>query len=271
VKVSLLIPTYQDIEALELILEALEYQTYKDFEVIVAEDEASNAYKSLLKKFNRLEIKHVFHEDKGNRKATILNKALAEVSGKYLIFIDGDTIPFSTFIASHVALSEPKTVLCGRRVNMGVTVSEDIRAKKRSVHEIEKHYFKNYNYLKKNGTRHYEQGLCFKPNSWIQKQLSNSNKNIHILGSNFSCFREDFFKINGFDEDIIGGSKDDVDLEWRLIDSGCRLKSVKYCANLFHLHHDRVSRVDEEKIAKEQMQKNRDARRYICMNGIKKL
>jgi glycosyltransferase involved in cell wall biosynthesis len=271
VKVSLLIPTYQDIEALELILDALGHQTYKNFEVIVAEDEVSSACKGLLKKFNSLDIKHVFHEDKGNRKATILNKALAEVSGEYLIFIDGDTIPFSTFIDSHVALSELKTVLCGRRVNLGETVSKEIREKKRTTNDIEKHYFKNYNYLKKNGTRHYEQGLHFKPNSWIQKLLSNSNKNVHILGSNFSCFREDFFYINGFDEDIIGGSKDDVDLEWRLEESGCILQSVKYCANLFHLHHNRVSRVDEEKIAKKQMLINRDAGRYICTNGIKKL
>jgi len=271
VKVSLLIPTYQDVEALALILEALELQSYKDFEVIVAEDDESEGCKVLLKKFANLDIKHVFHKDEGNRKATILNKALALVSGEYLVFIDGDTIPFSTFIESHVALSDSKLVLCGRRVNLGEFVSQELREKKISAYEIENNYFKNYNYLKKNGTRHYEQGLQLKPNSWLYKQLSNFNKNVHILGSNFSCFKEDFFHINGFDEDIVGGSKDDVDLEWRLIDSGCQMKSVKYCANLFHLYHDRASREEEEKIAKEQMKKNRKDGRYIAENGIKKL
>ena len=270
-KVSLLIPTYQEHKALELILEALEHQTYKNFEVLVAEDEILEETEFLLAKFTSLDIKHVSHEDKGNRKAMILNEALAVVSGEYLIFIDGDTIPFTTFIESHVALSKVKTVLCGRRVNLGEVVSKALREKEISAYEIEKNYFKNYNYLKKNGTRHYEQGLRFKPNFWMQKLLTNSNKNVHILGSNFSCFKEDFFHINGFDEDIVGGSKDDVDLEWRLIDSGCQMKSVKYCANLFHLYHERASRIEEEAIAKEQMRKNRENGRYICRNGIKKL
>jgi len=270
-KVSLLIPTYQDLIALELILEALEYQTYKNFELIVAEDEQSVECKQLLKKFPNLEIKHVSHVDEGNRKAIILNKGLGIVTGEYLIFIDGDIIPFSTFIESHVALAEPKTVLCGRRVNLGEAISTELREKRNSAYNIEKHFFKNYNYLKKNGTRHYEQGLRANPDSWIQKMLTNSNKNVHILGSNFSCFTKDMFAINGFNEDIIGTSKDDVDLEWRFIDSGCQMKSCKYCANLFHLDHSRVSRIEEENIAKKQMKKNREDGRYIAKNGIKKL
>ena len=269
-KVSLLVPTYKDTVALELILEALEKQTYKDFEVIVAEDDNVIETVALLKKFDNLMIQHVFQEDRGNRKATILNKALGMATGEYLIFIDGDTIPFSTFIESHVALAEPKTVLCGRRVNLGAGVSKEIRAKIHDAYSIENSYFRNYSYLKKNATRHYEQGLRFKPNSFIQKYLTKTNKNVHILGSNFSCFKEDMFAINGFDEDIIGGSKDDVDLEWRFIESGCFLKSCKYCANIFHLNHSRASRVEEEEIAKEQMQKNRDEKRYVCSNGIVK-
>lgn len=270
-KVSLLIPTYKNPIALELILEALEYQTYKNFEIIIAEDDNDIETVEILKRFNNLTIQHIFQEDRGNRKATILNKALKLAMGDYFIFIDGDTIPFSNFIESHVALAHHKTVLCGRRVNLGEDVSFQLYKKRNSAKMIELNYLKNYNYLKKCGTRHYEQGLRFKPNFFIQKYLSNSNKNIHILGSNFSCFKEDIFAINGFDEDIIGGSKDDVDLEWRFIYSGCSLKSCKYCANLFHLYHDRISRIEEEKLAKVQMQKNRDEKQFVCSNGIIKL
>ena len=267
-RVSLLIPTYKDLVALGLILESLEKQSYKNFEVVVAEDANDVETQELLSKFETLDIKHVSHEDAGNRKATILNKALHVVTGEYLIFIDGDTIPFSTFVESHVALAKPKRILCGRRVNLGEGVSTDLREKKKSTYAIEKSYFKHYSYLKKNGSRHYEQGLRVKPNSFMQKRLMNANKNVHILGSNFSCFKKDMFAINGFDEDIIGGSKDDVDLEWRFIISGCELNSCKYCANMFHLNHSRDSRVEEEEIAKGQMKKNRDEKRFVCSNGI---
>ncbi|CAA6813895.1 MAG: Unknown protein [uncultured Sulfurovum sp.] len=270
-KVSIFVPTYQDPIALELILEALEKQIYQDFEVIVAEDNDAIETVEMLKKFSDLSIQHVSQEDKGNRKATILNKALALAKGEYLIFIDGDTIPFTTFIESHVALAKLKTVLCGRRVNLGQQISQEVRTRQKSIFELEFNYLKHFNYLKKGATRHYEQGLRFKPNSFIQKLLMNNNKNVHIVGSNFSCFKEDMFLINGFDEDITGGSKDDVDLEWRFIMSGCELKSSKYCANLFHLEHNRASRVEEEAVAKVQMQKNRDAKQFICSNGIVKL
>jgi glycosyltransferase involved in cell wall biosynthesis len=213
-KVSVIVPTYKDIPALRLILLALEKQTYKDFEVIVAEDDDSNEVKEFLKNFDTiLTIKHFFHEDSGNRKAIIMNKVLPHTRGEYLVFIDGDVIPFTTFVESHVTLSEKKTVLCGRRVNLGDKVTKDLRENKITSFDIEKHYFRLYKYLKNDNIRHYEQGLRLTPSSFIYKFISQYNKNIHILGSNFSCYRSDLFEINGFDEDITGTSKDDVDLE----------------------------------------------------------
>jgi len=270
--VSLILPTYKDIVALRLILDALELQTYKKFELLVVEDDDAQATKDFLHSYNSdFTIKHFFHADEGNRKAIIINKALPSVMGEYIIFIDGDTIPYSTFIESHVALSEKKTVLCGRRVNLGEQVSKDFREQKVIPYAIERHYLQSFSYLKQSKTRHYEQGLRLKPTSLLYKVLQRFDKNVHILGSNFSCFREDLFAINGFDEDIVGGSKDDVDLEWRFLRSGCRLKSCKFCANLFHLNHTRASRKEEEAIAKKMMQKNQEANKFICSNGIEKL
>ena len=271
-KVTIIVPTYKDIIALKLILEALETQTYKNFEVIVAEDDNTENTALFLKELNTpLDIKHFTQEDDGNRKAIIINKSLLHVEGEYIIFIDGDVIPFSTFIESHVALSRKKVVLCGRRVNLGDKVSEDLREARITPLEIEKAYFRKYNYLNGDNIRHYEQGIYFNPNSFLYNSFINrSDKNVHILGSNFSCYRDDLFYINGFDEDIIGCSKDDVDLEWRFLQSGCRLKSCKFSANLFHLNHSRNSREQEELRAKEQMKANQLQKKFICTNGLRK-
>ncbi len=271
-KVSLIVPTYKDIVALKLILDALQYQTYTNFEIVIAEDDNSEEMKKFLESYiSKYEIKHFSQKDEGNRKAIILNKTLSKLTTDYIIFIDGDTIPYSTFIESHVLLSEPKTVLCGRRVNLGDKVSTDLRDSKISAYEIEKSFFRKYSYLYNDNMRHYEQGIRFSPNSFFYRFLNKKNKNLHILGSNFSCHKEDIFAINGFDEDIIGGSKDDVDLEWRFIMSGCKLKSCKYCANLFHLNHSRSMRMDDELIAKEQMKINKINQQHIAKNGIIKL
>lgn len=270
-KVSVIVPTYKDLVALRLILSALEKQTYKNFEVLITEDDDAKETNEFLESFKtQLSIKHFQHKDSGNRKAIIMNKALPHAEGEYLIFIDGDVVPYTTFVESHVALSEKKTVLCGRRVNLGDKVSKELREGKITSFEIEKKYFRLHKYLSNDNLRHYEQGIRFKPESLMYKLLNKNNKNIHILGSNFSCYRDDLFKINGFDEDITGTSKDDVDLEWRLVASGCKLKSCKYCANLFHLNHSRKSRAEEEELAKKQMQENKKKNKFICSNGIKK-
>jgi cellulose synthase/poly-beta-1,6-N-acetylglucosamine synthase-like glycosyltransferase len=267
--VSILIPTYKDVRALELILDALQYQTYKNFEVVIAEDDNSEETKMFLDSYKAIfPIKHFYHENSGNRKAVILNKSLAAIKSDYLIFIDGDIIPYSTFIESHVQLAKPKRILCGRRVNLGDKISKDLREGKITAYKFEKNYIKLFKYLNNDSIRHYEQGFYFKANSIVQKIISRLDKNIHIVGSNFSCYREDLFAINGFDEDIVGGSKDDVDIEWRMVASGCELKSVKFCANCFHLNHSRSSRIDDERIAKAQMEQNKRKGLYKAVHGI---
>jgi glycosyltransferase involved in cell wall biosynthesis len=271
IRVSIIIPMYKDIVALRLILDALQYQTYKNFEAVIAEDDNVEATRQFLKSYrSNFAIKHFSQDDEGNRKATILNKVLSQLNSEYIIFIDGDTIPYSTFIESHIALSEPKNILCGRRVNLGDKVSQDLRTGKISAYEIEKKFIRKYFYLHRDNLRHYEQGLRFPFMQILYGIQKRKRKITHILGSNFSCFKDDIDRINGFDEDIAGGSKDDVDLEWRFLMSGCALKSCKFFANLLHLNHSRTSRIKDEEKAKKQMQKNQLQGKYICQNGIKK-
>ena len=59
--VSLILPTYKDIVALRLILDALELQTYKKFELLVVEDDDAQATKDFLHSYNSdFTIKHFF-------------------------------------------------------------------------------------------------------------------------------------------------------------------------------------------------------------------
>jgi len=271
-RVSILVPTYKDEVALDLILKALVTQSYKNFEVIIAEDDDSLDITKIKEKFSTLDILYVSHEDKGNRKAIIMNRALAIANGEYIIFIDGDTIPFSTFIESHVALSEPKTVLCGRRVNLGDKVSSDLRKAKINALDIENSYLKKYQYLNNDTIRNYEHGIRFNPNSFLYKLVQKLNSNIHILASNYSCFKKDIYELNGFNEELpYAPHRDDTDMEWRFIANGCILKSCKYCANLLHLNHARTDRREEERENLEIIEKNRENNQYIAQYGIKKL
>lgn len=272
-RVSVIVPTYKDDVALKLILDAFKYQTYKDFEVIVAEDNNSKETKEMLDNYDAdYVIKHFSHEDKGNRKPVAVNNSIKMSEGEYIIFIDGDTIPYSTFVESHVELSSPYIGLCGRRVNLGDKVSKDLRDRKITAFEIEKNFMSLRKYILGDNSRHYEQGFYFKPNSIINKILSLFDKNTHIVASNFSCYKARLLEVNGIDAGLpYAPSRDDTDLEWRLKVIGVEMKSCKFCANLLHLNHSRDDRAEEDAKNKILIDEKKRNNEYIAKNGIENL
>jgi cellulose synthase/poly-beta-1,6-N-acetylglucosamine synthase-like glycosyltransferase len=271
-KVSIIIPTYKDPVALNLILEALEKQTYKNFEVIIAEDDNSYETKELLNNYKAsYPLHHISQEDMGWRKARILNQAIGISEGNYLIFFDGDCLPYSTFVQNHVHLSDENRVLCGRRVNLGDGISFALRNKIENINEIEKHYLKKWITIKQDGARHLEQGLDIL--SIIPKVLFESmSKKTRLVGCNFSAYKSKILEINGFDETYpTGDIADDVDVEWRLNAIGVLNKSCKYAANLLHLNHHRAERKSQHDKNYVLMLEKQLKGEIVCPNGIKKL
>ena len=271
--VSVIIPTYKDVEALRLILDALALQTYKDFEVVIAEDDNSESVKDFLDSYSATyAIKHHTQEDKGWRKAKALNGAILLCEGKYLIFFDGDCLPYSTFVAGHVELSEKNRVLCGRRVNTGDEMSASLRAGNLSITMIEKSFFSFWNRFKKDKARHIEQGLYLSPKFFLYPLLIKLlDKKKTLVGCNFSTFKVSMLKINGFDESYPSGDvADDVDVEWRLNAIGVTNKSCRYATNLIHLNHERTDRREAHAKNYELMLKKQNQNTFYCKDGILK-
>jgi glycosyltransferase involved in cell wall biosynthesis len=270
-KVSIIIAFYKDLEALELIFNALRRQTYTNFEVVIAEDDEASQTKSFLRPQCGLEISHIHHPDIGRTKAQAQNKAVCAAKGDYLIFIDGDCIPFSTFIEGHIAHSAPKRVMSGRRINLPDFISRRLRQGTLSPEQLEKNYtWYALRHLIWSKDVHYEQGFHVKPNGLAYKLFfKNRNRNTQILGCNFSCFKEDFIAINGFDESyglsILG---DDTDLNWRFIDYGAELKSCKNIANMFHLHHNRPTYNYDPSEDLKRFNERRLAHKFFCEHGV---
>jgi glycosyltransferase involved in cell wall biosynthesis len=271
-RVSLIVPTYKDLAALKLILEALEKQTYKKFEVVVAEDDNSREVEEYLAYLKMpYTIQHVSQKDIGWRKARALNQAVRVAKGDYLIFFDGDCLPYSTFVENHVALSEENRVLCGRRVNLGDGISLALRNGIETVSNIEKNYFSKWAALKNDGARHIEQGLDLL--SIIPKGLFEFlSRKTRLVGCNFSVYKSKILEINGFDEEYpTGDVADDVDIEWRLNAIGVANKSCQYGANLLHLNHSRSDRKEQHDKNYTRMLEKQKLHQVRCQNGIEKL
>jgi len=80
-----------------------------------------------------------------------------------------------------------------------------------------------------------EKGL-FLRNRFLLNLLNRKKRG--LLGCNFSLFKDDLFKINGFDERYESPSiGEDSDVQFRLELSGVKIKSVNHSAVQYHLFH----------------------------------
>jgi glycosyltransferase involved in cell wall biosynthesis len=266
-KASVIISIYKDVEALHCILLALEWQTEKEFEVIVTEDGEDPTVANYIN--NRapksLKLRHLTQEDIGFRKTRAVNRAIACANADYLIFLDGDCIPHSHFVEMHLLHAEPLRVCTARRVHLGPKESEKIRKNPAAVLALESKLtvLRRVIGLHLDHIRNYE--LAFP-----SKLLHNLAKNRHlsIVGCNFACHKADMEKINGYNEELPGIGGEDCDLEWRFNGLGMFTKNIKFQAVTYHLHHE--SRRLDSAVNVEISRRNRENKQYYCPNGIRK-
>ena len=181
-------------------------------EIIIAEDGEFPEMKSFLKKKNIPQLVHLTQEDLGWRKARSLNNAIKKASGDYLIFIDGDCLPHPRFIEGHIAVSEPSFVACGKRAELGENITKAIYSKEIEPESITTSFISKAIALHQDGVRHYEEGVYISAKNPLYLFLKNRHVR-YIIGCNFSCYKTDFEKINGFDEDYTKPSVgEDIDL-----------------------------------------------------------
>ena len=266
-KVSVIVAVYKDVIALGLIVDALKKQTYKNFELVVVEDGESEQMKEYVASVKDLDIKHTTQEDRGVQKARSQNNGILASSGEYLIFIDGDCIPYSTFIQGHVHLAKEGVVLSGRRLNLPQNVTTKLREGTLQSENIEKNFWR-YIGLAFDKEVRFKQGIAIAPDSLLLRIMSLRKRTASILGCNFSCFREDILAINGFDESYGETAvSDDMDLDWRFRAYGLKLLSCKNVANVFHLWHKAHDRGDASAQVALMRQREKE-QKFRCELGL---
>ena len=197
---SVIISFYNKIDYLKLVLEGFERQSHKDFEVIIADDGSRPEIVAQIKEIKNkyaFEIAHVWHEDIGWRKNEILNKAVCLTKTPYIVFIDGDCVPHKHFVKEHLTYKQADVCLTGRRVDLSQEITNKITVVTVKNGNLEKNITEFILSSFKKESSYIENGFYLK-NNHLRKWIS--SKNAGILGCNFSLYKEDLLKINGFDE-----------------------------------------------------------------------
>ena len=257
---SVIFTTYNHPRWLEKTLWGFSAQSYRDFEIIVADDGSGEETRQVVESIQSqidIPIQHVWQEDDGFRKCQILNKAIVASRGEYLIFTDGDCIPHPDFVRNHVELAAEDTLLSGGYFKLPLAVSRAITRQ---------------DILSGNCTRPgwlLKQGVPFTPK--IAKLFAHPVYGAILdaltitratwNGHSSSTWKKHILATNGFDERMQYGGQD-REFGERLMNMGIKTRQVRYRCSCIHLDHGRSY------ARPESISKNLDIRRQTRINKI---
>ncbi len=242
-KITLIIATYNNVKWLEKVLYGYSKQTYTDFEVIVADDGSGKETEDLIASFQDdypVPLRHIWHEDKGYRRQTILNISLTKAAHEYVVFTDGDCIPKEDFLERHANYAEKGKFLSGGYCKLDMDLSEGI-----TKEDILSGNCFNVEWLKENGSLGASQYRKLASGETVAKLLDTvTPSNASFNNCNSSAWLEDLIRINGYDERMQYGGPD-RELGERLENAGVKGKQIRHRALCLHLDHPRGYKTKE--------------------------
>ncbi len=254
-QISIILSTYNQPKWLKKVLLGYEMQTYRDFEILIADDGSGEETNSLIedyKKKSQLKITHIWHEDRGFQKTIILNKSIVHSKSDYLLFSDGDCIPRSDFVENHILKREENYFLSGGYFKLPLNISNLI-----SSDDIKKQNCFDINWLKKNGLRPSIKNYKLRVKGLREKLLNRLTPTKATWnGHNSSGWKKDILNVNGFDERMQYGGED-RELGERMFNLGIRSKQLRYSAICVHLEHPKGY------VKQEMIKKNNAIRKFV--------
>src|SRR5579859_1483870 len=105
IALSVIIPTYNKADYLDLTLASYEHQTFADYELVVVDDGSTDDTKAVVERHARnLNIVYQYQANSGRSMAR--NTAIGRASGRVLVFSDDDRMVAPDFLAEHARSNE---------------------------------------------------------------------------------------------------------------------------------------------------------------------
>ena len=253
--ISLIISTYDRPGALTKVLAGVAGQVVQPLEVMLADDGSAGLTRSVVDKLTRelpLSLRHLWHKNLGFRKTIILNEAIQQARGEYIVLLDGDCVPHRKFIRDHQELAESGYWVQGRRSFLTEQFSP-------SFQPLRNRFLTCWLRARASG--------LFKGIRWPWPIVYRNQTQRGIVGCNMGVWREDLILINGFDEEYEGWGLEDSDLGNRLYNLGRPRKFVYGRAIVHHLNHRETSRT-ELSANHDRLQATLESGRVRCQSGL---
>lgn len=228
---SLIITTYNNPPFLELVLKTVMVQHILPGEVIIADDGSTDETRQLIDRYRKtfpVPLIHSWIPDEGFRAAKSRNVAAAKTTGTYIILIDGDILLSPHFIEDHVRLRQHGCFVAGSRARLSRRATEHM------VQTLNPHigFF----------TRGLGRRLVMLRMPWLHPLVKGHTDLRHARSCHLAVWRDDYLKVNGFEEKFVGWGIEDSEFVQRLFNNGLQRKNAKLMAPAVHLYHPEKSK-----------------------------
>lgn len=228
VSTTVIVTSYNQANVLPLVLQALARQTVPLDELILADDGSRDdslaVVKTLARELGLPLAATLTQEDRGFRKATILNEAIRASRGQQLLFLDGDVLPVCGWLQAYRQRFRTGGYQVGSCVRLDLATSRRVDAAglERSLAAW-------------GADRAWHRWFMREHRKAQWYALTGKFNRPMIHGGNFGADRGVLFGVNGFDEQFNGFGGEDSDLRCRMNLYGARPVSVIDAAKAFHL------------------------------------
>ncbi len=200
-------------------------------EVVVTDDGSRDETWEVVEEFARharFPLTFTTHQHDGFRLARCRNEGVLCTAAPYLLFTDGDCLLPPDHVSTHLEFRRRGIAVAGESYRLDRPTSERITEPVVRSGEFAQWVPRRERSRLANKARR----------AWIYSLLRLRNRP-RLTGSNIGVWRDDFERINGFDENYVGWGLEDRDLQLRLGQLGVRFRSILGRTAAYHLWHPR--------------------------------
>jgi glycosyltransferase involved in cell wall biosynthesis len=232
IDVSVLVTTYRRPRHLALALESLALQQTAGvtMEVVVSDDGSGDETPQVVRSFAAtapFPVRFTTQPHDGFRLARVRNEAARRATGRYLLFLDGDCIVPRHHVAAHAARRRHGTALLGYCARLPAEANVILVPENLAI--------TNLAALVPASER---RSLARRRRKAWWHAITRHPTKPRLAGGDFGVWRDDFERVNGFDERFVGWGQEDDDLGLRLRASGVRLETILGQTHSLHVWHD---------------------------------
>ncbi len=262
-EVALLVSTYQKPGHLRWVLASIAAQERVEgrIEVVVTDDGSTDETHRIVRQFSEsvsFPVVLTSHPHAGFQLARCRNEGAAASTAPYLLFLDGDCVLPPDHVETHLTRRRPNYAMCGYccRLDSSTSAHFDDRTIR---------------------SRGYTDRI---PRTELRALAKRDRKArfyrfIHhptkpkLTGGNLGVWRQDFERVNGFDENFEGWGGEDTDLGLRLRRVGVSIDSILRWTYTYHLWHPPDATAPKKiRDGLNHRYLNRRCRLTRCMNGL---